>query len=274
MLASTVYAQMPDWTFFKDYVGNNYFINKAGKIVITEAEIKYDEVSIPGLEYCFAKAEMYYKSGYIGNSLRILKSMLLLPENDARVKAFRVKAEMFRKKIHNLNGDRYLHFDRESTPLIIRKSDSILLANDVMGYQIRLAGHVKILKNKWRLGTVLYNGFLAGVNIDSQVSKGYDYLLAIDSQRFSHPKIDIDDFVSDVQNRLLYDKLAKEELLRTDKRVEYLITHDGEKNLAGIETVVVKNNYGYILRIITTKDNFFKKSATIKSISENFMKDL
>ncbi|MCL1911600.1 MAG: hypothetical protein FWG13_05295 [Leptospirales bacterium] len=242
---------MPDWRFFKDGDGNSYYIDNAGKIVASgEPEATY-RISVRGLDYYTAQADELILRHHATKGLLILKTILAMPRVDQRIVDAQNKAALSLNSLKQRHGSRFDNMNRLASPLIYESGETAVIIHDIMFYSLNIRHSFEIIKNKWRLlPHYWYNGISIGVRMQSGEKKGYDFLLAIDSEKFASKPGTTTRLEEHWGTRLFTENINRSEIFRDEKKVIYSFTSGNSPPLTGFESIVKNGNFGYIIRAI------------------------
>jgi hypothetical protein len=268
---------MPDWRFFRDGDGNRYYVDGIGRIrTAGDPEFIYKTVTVRGLEYYSSQAEELIRRHHPLEGLLILKTILAMHPDDQRIVEAQTRASKSLNLLKHREGDRYSALDRSASLLIFESAKGTHVVNDFMFYSMTSTGPVSVLKNRWRLrNSYWYNGVSLGVR--RQPSEGfekedghYDFLVAIDAEKFARPLIQIEHLERQWDERLIFDNVKKREISRTPERILNSFTSGGSDGFAGYESFVKNGSYGYLVRIITPASRLQANDEFMRSLISGF----
>ena len=249
---------MPDWRFFKDGDGNSYYIDNAGKIVAPGEAGTIYRISVRGLDYYIAQAEELILRHNAVDGLLILKTILAMPPVDQRIIDAQNKAAASLNSLKQRHGSRFDNMNRLASPLIYENGETTILVHDIMFYSLSIPYGFDIIKNKWRLlPRYFYNGISIGVRMQSGEKKGYDFLLAIDSEKFASKPESAGRLEEHWRTRLFAENIRRSEIFKDEKKVIYSFSAGSAPSFTGFESIIKNGNFGYIIRAIApaSKDN-------------------
>ena len=242
---------MPDWSFFKDGDGNSYYIDNAGKIIASGEAGTIYRISVRGLDYYTAQAEELILRHHAVDGLLILKTILAMPPADQRIVDAQKKAASNLNSLKQRHGNRFADMNRLASPLIYENGKTAVIVHDIMFYSLSIPYGFDIIKNKWRmLHNYCYNGLSIGVRMQDGGKKGYDFLLAVDSEKFALKPDRITRLEEYWDIRLFAKNMNRSEIFRDEKKVVYSFTAGSPPSFTGFESIVKNGNFGYIIRAI------------------------
>jgi len=266
---------MPEWHFFKDGDGNSYYIDNAGKIVVSGEPRALYRISARGLDYYAAQAEELILRHRATDGLLILKTILAMPPVDQRIVDAQNKAAANLNSLKRKHGTRFDSMNRLASPLIYESGKTAILVHDIMFYSLDIPYAFDIIKNKWRpFPGYWYNGISIGVRMQDGGKKTYDFLLAVDSEKFAAKLGSVARLEEHWSGRLFTENINRSEIFRDEKRVIYSFSAGSSPSFTGFESLVKNGNFGYIIRAIApaSKDNAvaeaMKNAVSGFSISE------
>ena len=273
-------SQVPDWSFFRDGDGNTYFIDNIGKIRTTvQAESFRKTLSVKGLDYYVAQAKELIDKQHPVEGLLILKTILAMPVIDQRVVDAREHASVSLNSFKARHGTRFDYMNRLASPVLFSSNDITHVVHDIMFFSFTSRHNVYILKNRWRVNLhYSYNGLSIGVkkNLDSneQRETAYDFLIAIDSEKFGVKIKNLRQLEDNWTKRLYFENIKREEITRSENKVLYSFKggRREEKDLAfsGFEVLVKNRQFGYYVRIITPSEKLESTKAAMMEIADSF----
>lgn len=270
-------SQMPDWSFFKDGDGNTYYIDTTGQIRTSlQAEPFRKTMSVRGLEFYNAQAKELIENHRPVEGLLILKTILAMPVIDQRVADAQTKAAAELHLFKSRQGTRFDVMNRQASPLLFSSGGLTFLVHDILYFSFSTPGELYVLRNRWRINLFYaHNGLSIGVRIDNQRrEKGYDFLIAVDSEKFESKIASLRQLEENWTNRLFFEDIERREISRDENRVLYSFKA-GKKGgndfaFAGFETLVKNANFGYYMRTITPFDKSERFEAAMRDITTGF----
>ncbi|MBN2158856.1 MAG: hypothetical protein JW807_05630 [Spirochaetes bacterium] len=267
-------SQMPDWKYFRDREGNTYFIDQAGKIrIINMPEYRYRPVSVRGIDYYLNYGSSLLKEHRPVEALSVLKSIRALPAENNRIYRAQVKATEIMETMKRRNGPRYAAMDEEASLILYRGNGVIEVINDHMRYSFRVPGEVTVVRKKIRGKAGVeyrYEGVLFGVRKTEAAGEGFDYLMAVDSERYGVRYRDLAEAENIWKGNIGHEGLSRETLARDEGRVLYSFRNSGTPRYAGIEGFFVNGRYGHYARLIASEEAFAENRESMRKIIESF----
>ena len=242
--------QMPDWTFFKDREGNQYYYDRAFKIrIIDEPDFNYPPVSGKGIEYYYNSGLEYLDRREVVKSLYFFKSILALKPQNNRLRQIQINSADQISSLEKRHGTRMASFDREITLLILKEGASFRLINEKLFYALTLPARPWIIRKGWKYSDKGY-GLQFGVNMDGSEKKGYDFVAGVETRilPFAADTADqaeeiwVRDLGSDAFSRELIEKGAEKKI--------YLYKYPGDSPFRGYEGIYVNRNTIHLIRIM------------------------
>lgn len=258
-----LYAQMPEWKYFRDREGNSYYYDSAMKIRIADDKpFEYTPVSAAGVDYYLHKGIDLVKSGSYVEGLYYLKSIKTLPPGNRRVKTASEDASGWINYLQKKHGVRYERFDAESTILLNNTGSEYNLFNEKLRFRISIKKIPRIIKAAWRLNGRGY-GLKFGFNFERENSEpGFDCVVGVES-RITRGRIEnLAETESAWRNEFGIDNLVREEVLRRNDRVIYTYTYGDGVPFSGIEGVYLNGNIIHLVRVLCSnniKDRVFEE---------------
>ena len=274
LISLIVFAQMPDWKYFRDREGNKYYYDRALKIRIIDAGIfEYKPVRREGIDFYLNTGIELVKEGRYSEGLFYLKSIRILPAHDQRIKNAAIDASKWINYLYKKHGTRFEQYDRESTVLISFSEKKYNLINEKLRYKIILSRRPWIIKGVWKYNDTAY-GLKFGLNINPGNVKndnGYDCIVGIES-RIIKSKIEvIDEAVESWRYELGRDNFRREILSRKNDRIIYLYSYGDDVPFSGMEAVYMNRGIIHILRVICHNDMKEKVFSEIKKSVEDMI---
>ncbi len=247
----TAYAQMPDWSFFRDRDGNGYYYDRAFRIRITdEKPFDYVPVSSANADYSLHKGIEFIKAGRYPEGMFYLKSLKTLPQDDLRVEKNSREAAKWINYLYKKHGDRYSKFDTESTLLLNFSGGDYSVINEKLRYKIVLKKQPHIIKSAWKFSGNGY-GLKFGFNLDGTVKgDGYDCIVGVESKVLKGAIENLADAEGSWRLELGRDNLVRDEIFRSSDRVVYSYTYGDKVPFAGIEGIYLNGRYLHIVRVL------------------------
>jgi hypothetical protein len=272
-----LYAQMPDWNTVKDGDGNQYFIDRNGKIWTSgKPEFYYRAVSLEGLDFYLNHGVELMRRHFQSDGLTILKSILAMPVANHRIYDAQVKAS---KEINNFlkkEGSRFKRLNANASVLLYRVKNSHTLIDDKMRFSIIFPFKIIVMRRKIRDRLdYRYQGILVGLLIDSRDFKkneidGYDALMAIDSEMFRSKLLSIEQLETNWKIKtggIAFDRVLVD---RYENSIIYEYKSKNSQSYAGFEGFYMKERYGYFIRIISSKELFGKHRKVMYELLKGF----
>lgn len=265
-------GQMPEWSFFKDGDGNSYYIDNAGKIVIPQTpDAEYKSLTVKGLDYYQVLADELIAAHKPADGLRIIKTILAMPADDARVIEASKKATASLQKLKHRQGSRLEEINRNAVPMMFIYDGKLRILQDIMRYSLAADAKytIAVKQNNWRpRNRYLYHGLLLAVNTeaDLQASK-YDFVLAVDSEMFASKLWNIDQLENLWNGRMQWDGLNVRPVSQTRNKTIY--SFKGEK-LGGFQAFVMNGRFGYCLRAAAPIKKLPALQKAMLSLTESF----
>jgi hypothetical protein len=272
------HAQMPDWTLIIDKDGNKFYFDQNGKIWTSgNPEFDYKPVSIEGLDYYLNQGIELIKSHYKINGLLLLKSILALPGNNDIIYEAQKTASREINRLLKTEGTRYEKLNKDASLLLYKENDSVTLINDNMLYSIKTPISIKIISNRVRSNlNYSYSGLLLGIRINEESAENkngfskYDLIIAIDSEKYPHVIKNVNYLEANWRKRLGHDTFERILVNRNEKEIINSYKDAYVPNYSGFECFFIKNNYGYYLKAITSRELFKKYKKEITKIIYSF----
>lgn len=279
-----LYAQMPDWKFFKDRDGNGYYYDRAFKIRIADEKIfDFPPASVNGADYYLHKGIDIIKSGKYAEGLFYLKSLKTLPMDNLRIKNNAKEASRWINYLQKKHGIRYERFDMESAVLLNYSEGNYNLINEKLRYRITLKKQPRVVKAAWKLNDAGY-GFKFGINFDNKIKSievpesrenfdissgeksnkkknpGYDCIVGIETRILKGDVGSVSEAEESWRKEFGRDNFRREEILRKDDRIIYSYTYSDGVPFSGIEGILINGKFIHIVRVLCSssiKDNMF-----------------
>ena len=280
--AILLYAQMPDWKFFRDREGNGYYYDRAMKIRITdEKSFDYTPATVNGIDYYFNKGADLVKAGRYTEGLFYFKSLKTLPMDNLRVERNAKDAAKWINFLQKKHGIRYEKFDHDSTILINLYNGKYSIINEKNRYKIIINKLPHVIRAVWKLNDKGY-GLKFGFNLEKQISenkspasgeddfqieakvedKGYDCVVGIETRILKGKIANLGEAEESWRNEFGKDNFKREEILRKDDRVIYQYTYSDGVPFSGIEGIFINGNIIHIVRVLCSnsiKDKVFEE---------------
>jgi hypothetical protein len=268
-------AQMPDWKYFRDRQGNTYFIDQAGKIRITDVRrYGYRPVSPSGIDYYLEYAAALVKEHRPIEGISVLKSICALPVDNNRIYQAQVKATELLLDLKKKNGPRYAAMYESASLVLFSRNGATTVINDQMRYSFHAPERIDVVRKSDRSRLEFhYSGIQFGVRVSERgknQADAYDFLVAVDSEKFSVPFKDLSDAVESWKANIGYEGLVREVLSRGDDRVVYLFRSSDRPGYTGIEGIVINGSYSHYVRIVSSDSGYERNSASMRKIMDGF----
>ncbi|HOD13534.1 MAG TPA: hypothetical protein PK307_11455 [Spirochaetota bacterium] len=268
-------AQMPDWKFFRDREGNTYFIDQGGKIRITDTpERPYRAVSPRGIDYYLNFGITLINDHRVHEGLTVLKSIRALPADNGRIVQAQVKATEVLNSLKRRNGPRFDEQNEAASLMFIETEGGVRAINDRMYYSFTGPAGLSVIRknNRGRL-EYRYEGVLFGARgtaASNGESKAYDFLIAVDSEKFAVRFKDLDQAIEYWQGRAGYGGLERRVREKRDDRIVYSYTNRSAPRYAGLEAVFVNGKITHCVRLITSEDGYLKYGTKMDAVMSSF----
>jgi hypothetical protein len=245
-----LFSQMPDWTFFKDREGNEYYYDGAFKIRITdEPDFNYPPVSGRGIEYYYNSGLEHLGRGEVVKGLYFFKSILALKEQNNRLRQIQINSADQISSLEKRHGTRMALFDRESTLLILKEGASFRLINEKLFYALTLPARPWIIRKGWKYSEKGY-GLQFGINLDTSGKSGYDFITGVET-RILPFAVDTADQAERIWVRDLGPDAFSRELIRNSAHSKvYAFTYPGDSPFRGYEGIFVNRDTIHLVRIM------------------------
>lgn len=269
-------SQIPNF-MINDLDGNKYNISTNGKILTSgKPEFKYKTVSQDGLDYYLDQGIELIKSHYKIEGLILLKSiMAMTPSNDKIYQAQCRASEKINFLVKN-EGVRFQEMNETASLLLFRENNFTILLNDNMLFSIRAPAVFKIInKRVKKTSRYLYEGVSAGIILKNEFPEknnydGYDILIAIDCEKFARNLLSPEEIESSWKNKNGADTFKRKIYMRNSSMIVYSFEDKYTPYYSGFDGYYCKNNYGYHLRIITSRDTYLSRISAISQIVDSF----
>ena len=253
----SLHGQMAEWYFFRDREGNRYFYDRAGKIHTTEgATENIPTISAQGLDYYLARARELREEKQYRQSLNILKAILAIPNENEDIDQAHKVAMKYQKALMRKEGSRYRTLAEEAAPQLYRKEKETRIIHEILRYQTGALGEIQVLKNKIRRHHMrYYHGLTFGIRKEAGEvggkSTGYDYLLAIDGERYKTTIKKIEDLEAVWHRRLPgRQNLQRQRITDEPARRIYYYESRTEPAYRGYEAYIINGPIAYMVRTI------------------------
>ncbi len=280
VIASAVeipHAQMPDWKYYRDRAGNSYFIDKNGKVYTPDRPSEIiPPVSSESVEYHLNHGKQIIRLHPV-EGLRILKSILILPEKNMIIRKCRADAGSFINEYKKRHGNRFEQWNSEASVLVAVFDGMTHLYDDELRFSLEAPNQVTVLKNRERQNLhYKYSGLTVGIDIEKEPKEiprsigRFDIFIFIDAESFPTPLNDIDQLEENWRNNIGPDSFFRRKISADKNRIIYEISHQQQPSIAGYEAFCVNGNIGYIVRIVCGYDFYVGKKDDIKKILDSF----
>lgn len=267
-------SQMPDWKYFRDREGNTYFIDQAGKIrIIDTPQYRYRPVSARGIDYYLNYGSSLISEHRPVEALSVLKSIRALPADNNRIYRAQVKATELMETMKKRNGPRYAAMDEAASLILCRSNGVVDLINDLMRYSFRVPGEITVVRKRTRGRSGVdyrYEGVLFGVRKTGGSGEGFEFLMAVDSDRYGVRIKTLDEAEKTWKGNIGNEGLTREILSRDDDHVLYLFRNSGAPRYEGIEGFFVNGRYSHYARVIASERGFAANRELMRRTIESF----
>jgi len=269
---TSLFPQMPDWTFFKDREGNQYYYDRAFKIRITdEPDFNYPPVSGKGIEYYYNSGLEYLDRREVVKGLYFFKSILALKQQDNRLRKIQINTVDQISSLEKRHGTRMEAFDRESTLLILKEGGSFRLINEKLFYALTLPVPARpwIIRKGWKYSDKGY-GLQFGVNMDGSGKKGYDFVAGVET-RILPFAADTADQAEEIWVRDLgSDAFSRELIEKGSEKKIYLYKYPGDSPFRGYEGIYVNRNTIHLVRIMYHENMHSSVEQMVQDMMSSF----
>ncbi len=247
---TSLFSQMPDWTFFKDREGNEYYYDGAFKIRITdEPDFNYPPISERGIDFYYNSGLEYMGRGEVVKSLYFFKSILALKQQNNRLRKIQINTADQIKSLEKRHGTRMAVFDRESTLLILKEGASFRLINEKLFYALTLPARPGIIRKGWKYSEKGY-GLQFGINLDKSEKSGYDFVTGVET-RILPFIVDTADQAERIWVQDLGPDAFSRELLQNSAHSKvYSFRYAGDSPFRGYEGIFVNRDTIHLVRIM------------------------
>ena len=268
-------AQMPDWKYFRDRQGNTYFFDQAGKIRITDAvSYGYRPVSPSGIDYYLEYAATLVREHRPVEGISVLKSICALPADNNRILQAQARATELINTLKRKNGPRFTAMNESASLILFNRAGVTTVVNDLMRYSFETPGRIDVVRKRDR-GRLeyRYSGIQFGIRIsqDSAAPGGaYDFLVAIDSEKYSVPFRDLSDAVETWRGNIGYQGLVREVLAQGEDRVVYQFRSGDGPVYAGVEGIFLNGKYSHYVRLIASGSGYRENGVLMRKMIGGF----
>lgn len=274
-LLPALFAQMPDWKYFRDRQGNAYFFDQAGKIHITDAvEYRYRPVSPSGIDYFLEYATTLINEHRPAEGISVLKSICALPAGNNRIVRAQKRAAELLNALKKRNGPRFDAMNESSSLILYSLDGATTVINDRMRYSFRAPERIDVVRKRDRRRLEYrYSGIQFGVRTagNAAASGGaYDFLVAVDSEKFSVPLRDLSEAVDVWRGTIGHQGLTREVLEQAADRVLYLFKSGDRPDYAGIEGIFFNGKYSHYVRIIASGPGYRENGGLMRTMLRGF----
>lgn len=268
-------SQMPDWKFFRDRQGNTYYIDQAGKIRITSvAEYDYRAVSPRGIDYYLNYGTTLIQDRRILEGLTVLKSIRALPADNARIEQAQVRATELINTLKRRNGPRFAAQNEAASLMFIESEGGVRVINDRMFYSFRGPAVLSVIRKNNRAGLdYRYEGVLFGARNAPAAggeSKAYDFLIAVDSERYAVRFKNIDQAIQLWRGIIGYDGLERRTIDTGEDRIVYEFSNRGEPRYNGVEAIFINGKFTHCARVISSDTGYRVGGVMMNDVMKSF----
>jgi len=268
---------MPDWTYFKDREGNTYFFDNIGHIRTNGIPPKnYMTVSIRGIDFYLNQGLSLLRGRHRVEGLIILKSIQAMPLKNNLIYEAQKKATQCINLIKKSEGTRFNILNEEASVLLYRDKNRFFLINDRMRYSLNIDMTISVLKNRIKKRLHYnYHGVLLGVSGKKNEKvltekRGYDFLIAIDSEEFVSSQVSVKKVEKYWRMTLGYDIFVRKKLAESENHLVYEYTSSSNPGYSGFEGIYSNKNFRHIVRIIAPKVEFNNNRLMLEKVIKNF----
>ncbi len=180
IIVPSLYSAMPDWKYFKDRWGNEYYYDRAGNIHISAEDFApFLPVHDGAAEYFYNMAVEMIKSHEVENAIYFLKSINAMESENNRVRNIQKKSVAVLSKLRAQHGSRFTRYSMDNCLLLIKNGESFKLINDSLGYTLLMKSCPILIKKRWKYGNRVHS---AQFGFSLRKDKTYDYLFGIESK--------------------------------------------------------------------------------------------
>jgi hypothetical protein len=260
---------MPNWKYFSDIEGNEYFFDEIGLPRVILDNEKDNEnliiVSLSAIEYYMAKAEEHFRDANYVQSLAIIKSILAMPNIDMRVINSKKACIKLRDRIKNRIGTK---INQEEEKIILfgyRIRENTVIFVKPMRLRITLNDcEVRLVRQRQYETDYKYNGFTLALQKDN-----VRILMSADSKKFvMQERIRLSTFRNNFYANLPAWPMKRLSYLDDEFEISEF-TMNRARNFIGYERIGVNRNIGYCIRFICEEKDFDTVKADMLKWAEN-----
>lgn len=267
LLSIPLFAQMPDWKFFRDREGNTWYYNRAGKIMLTDDSLHgFQPVNSSSIDYYVARMKQFALEGKPVEALRIAQALLWLPGGNTRLTGASQQARKIIEYLNRKHGSRMVLYRHRASLYLVKHDDTASAVNELMRYSLSYRGKLSVYRFASRTGNhYLYQGVTLALSGRSETGKHADYLVSIDSEKTRSP-------ATSVQDLLLQRKISRgasvtdQEVVSIDKHQAITAFTSSDRKYGGYETASVSGHYQYLVRIIAPYRTYRSRSQEMLDI--------
>jgi hypothetical protein len=272
-----IQSQMPDWKFFKDREGHTYFIDRAGKIRITDVgKYHYKPVSAGAIDYYLHYGITLVNDHRLTEGLSVLKSILALPADNNRIYTAQAQAAGMIHSLKKREGTRFPALDESASLILFRRDSLIQIINDHMFYSLTVPAELEVIRVRMRAGVdYRYSGVLIGIRESGKNSAAasngvYEALLAVDGEKFSVRYKTLAQAVERWRYNHGFDDFQRTIVSQSGTKVVYHFRKNGSAAFEGMEVIIINGYFSYCVRLITSKSKYKVNKGMIKKIIDDF----
>lgn len=263
---SEISAQMPEWKIFRDREGNRYYLDQAGKIIITE-KLKLDltPVSSLGIDYHLNRGLELLRDHHPAEGLAVLKAIESLTDENARITDAQKKASAAINRMKKREGERFDRIDSRASIFLIKENEKYSLINDRMRYSFKSESMIHLLRRKDRTSSgFVYSGLQFGIKGDEKLPpEKFDMLVAVDSEKGPLLWSGVEQAEDKWRETLGSDIFKRERISSGLGSSIYFYSTAGEPSFYGYEGIYASGKITHIVRIIIPGRNIALKEKAL-----------
>ncbi len=272
-MAFVLTGQMPEWSFFRDGAGNSFFLDGAGKIQIAEPDEALKKnafLEVSGLEYSMSLGKQLLKEHRPADALRIFKTVLFMYPDDQRICSAAAEASSIINSMKKRFGDAFVKMTSDAVPLMFAADGKFYAADDVSRWAFSSDCRFEPVKKAFRSRKdSLYRGMTFGFRTDRNL-KGYDFLTAVESEKFSFKIKNTDRLENLWSSRMAGEGTVRSLVKKDENRSIWSFSAKGAGALCGYEVYAVKENRGWCVRMICPEKKAPEVRNQMLSLAESF----
>jgi hypothetical protein len=274
--SGTASSQMPDWVTVRDRDGNTMYMDRNGRIYCDgEPRPGLTRVSADGADFYLNQGAELLRNHHKREGLTILKSILALPREDARVLKASEGASMLVNALIKSEGDRFDSLNAQASLFHIRAKGVESLINDRFGYRFDIRGRLAFLRSGERVsGRSSYHGVSISLILETSAAaspdmNASDALIALDVEKFHERVVSVSSAENYWRNTLGADSFERIKQRSDAQAVEYEFT-DTKAPYRGFEGIYLTGRKVMCLRIIAPEIKFQMQGARLREVLKGF----